>query len=638
MAFLPTIYETRTGKRYFLLRGRRIYVESDVTKKEIRSIYKTLRDNIKPVKKRRIRRRKRRLTEKEKLKVIASTIDPLLRSVAHGSNAPKDSGDKDLINKQTNELNRLYDLYTKGMADLRRQQQQGQPHPPVGPPPRPPAGPPPRLQDARVNPYHILYPPPPGRPDPRRKDLSFMNKDRSISIPSIDDNLGPSSGFYDNPDFGKDAHVINKSSYQSFSDLENKIMKIQQDKELESKLSPRPPPRPPKRKPPTKEEHEQFIELQNRRYDRDKKMEEERKRQEQEFERQQNDLLKKKLAKFEKSKVYKDAVDAENNLRVLTESLGNIPELGDENNELYIQEAKKEADIKMKKRNDAYNHVLDKYSFNQKMYSDAPVDKIKTLEKQLNNIEQSYLSAETPEEKKRFEISMSITKKHLLDNIVKQTEPLDEPVISIASSSPPIEQPLVEPLQEVKTEKEVKGEGKGPNIKNGLYDDQIDKIMSHFKDFHGVIMRDEIKKLLPHIKPQSRIAFIINTDPKEKPGDHWCAVYIDARTSPESSNSLEWFDSFARTIPSDILEDCKLILKILKPETILKVKENRVVHQSDNTANCGWFSCKFLIDRFRGKSFSDATGYDEHMKISHIKHDEAEIERLKALPPFNYIY
>jgi len=171
----------------------------------------------------------------------------------------------------------------------------------------------------------------------------------------------------------------------------------------------------------------------------------------------------------------------------------------------------------------------------------------------------------------------------------------------------------------------------------GLYDDQIDKVMSRFKDYKGTIMRDQIKTLLPEIQPQSRVAFIINTDTKDKPGQHWQAVYIDARNGPESSNSLEWYDSFARPIPSDILEDCKLILKMLNPETILKVKENRVIQQSDDSANCGYFCCRFLIDRFRGQSFSSATGFDEKLKINHAAHDEANIEKLKKMPPFNYI-
>ena len=73
----------------------------------------------------------------------------------------------------------------------------------------------------------------------------------------------------------------------------------------------------------------------------------------------------------------------------------------------------------------------------------------------------------------------------------------------------------------------------------------------------------------------------------------------------------------------------------MKPETILKLKENRVISQKDTSSNCGFFCMKFLIDRFRGKSFSEATGYDEQMKVNHAKHDE--IERLKKMPPFSHI-
>ena len=161
--------------------------------------------------------------------------------------------------------------------------------------------------------------------------------------------------------------------------------------------------------------------------------------------------------------------------------------------------------------------------------------------------------------------------------------------------------------------------------------------MDRFKDYKGSIMRDEIKKLMPDIKPQSRAAFIINTDPKDKPGQHWCAIYVDARNGPESSNSLEWYDSFARPMPADIREDMKLLLKCLKPETILKLKENSVLHQDDNTANCGYFCIRFRIDRFRGQSFSSATGYDEKQKYDMINKNEAEIEKMKRTKDFKYI-
>ena len=45
----------------------------------------------------------------------------------------------------------------------------------------------------------------------------------------------------------------------------------------------------------------------------------------------------------------------------------------------------------------------------------------------------------------------------------------------------------------------------------------------------------------------------------------------------------------------------------------------------------------FLINRFRNKSFADATGYDDKMKINLISKNEKEIEKLKDQAPFNYI-
>ena len=172
----------------------------------------------------------------------------------------------------------------------------------------------------------------------------------------------------------------------------------------------------------------------------------------------------------------------------------------------------------------------------------------------------------------------------------------------------------------------------------GLYNDQIDKVMSRYKDFKGTIMHNEIKNILPDIKPHSRVAFIINSDPSTKEGKHWQCVYIDARDGPESSNSIEWYDSFGNPMPKDLLHDIKLIVKCLKPTNLLKFKENSIVHQSDDSSNCGMFCMKFLVDRFRNKSFAEATNYNDKVRISHATHDEKEIERLKQMKPFSYIY
>ncbi len=173
------------------------------------------------------------------------------------------------------------------------------------------------------------------------------------------------------------------------------------------------------------------------------------------------------------------------------------------------------------------------------------------------------------------------------------------------------------------------------NKHGGLYNDQIDRIMSRFRDFKGCIMRDQIKNLLPEVHPHSRVAFIINTDPHDKPGKHWQAIYIDARDGPESSNSIEFYDSFGRPMPPDVKDDIRLIIKCLRPNNLLKLKENNVVHQSDESSNCGWFCCRFLIDRFRNQSFASATGFDDKMKINMINKNEKEIEKMKNT--FNYI-
>ncbi len=174
------------------------------------------------------------------------------------------------------------------------------------------------------------------------------------------------------------------------------------------------------------------------------------------------------------------------------------------------------------------------------------------------------------------------------------------------------------------------------NHDKGLYDDQIEKMMKMYQpEFHGVISRDEIKTLLPKIVPHSRLGFIINLDTSDKSGSHWCAVYIDARSN--GSQSVEWFDSFGRVCPPDIAKDLKLIVDMLRPNTLLKFKHNSVVMQLDSTSNCGYFCIRFLIDRFRNVSFADSTGFNDTFKVYERERNEYEIERMKKLPKFNYI-
>lgn len=169
-----------------------------------------------------------------------------------------------------------------------------------------------------------------------------------------------------------------------------------------------------------------------------------------------------------------------------------------------------------------------------------------------------------------------------------------------------------------------KGEGIDPSHK-GLSDIEIDTVMKKFPQYLGTIAHNEINKL--HINPRSEGGFIINTDPISKPGRHWQAIYFDAR--PSGNNEIDFYDSFGDPVDKNILKDLKDVANKLDAKTYLKFKENRIKQQSDLSSNCGFFCMKFLIDRFNGKPFKDASGYSD------VLHGEGDIERFKAkFPPF----
>jgi hypothetical protein len=53
------------------------------------------------------------------------------------------------------------------------------------------------------------------------------------------------------------------------------------------------------------------------------------------------------------------------------------------------------------------------------------------------------------------------------------------------------------------------------------------------------------------------------------------------------------------------------------------MKVNRIIDQDANSTNCGWFACRFIIDRFRGKPWREVTKFDESVK------GETAVERFK---------
>ena len=106
MAKFPIIRVTKSGRRYFILHGKKVYIKSKLTKKEIALIYKLLSKN------------RRRLTQgKSKIsnvinirntainrpeKPFPSFVQPPAQVMVRGSNAR----DQDLLNKLINDLNK----------------------------------------------------------------------------------------------------------------------------------------------------------------------------------------------------------------------------------------------------------------------------------------------------------------------------------------------------------------------------------------------------------------------------------------------------------------------------------------------------------------------------------------------------
>ena len=170
----------------------------------------------------------------------------------------------------------------------------------------------------------------------------------------------------------------------------------------------------------------------------------------------------------------------------------------------------------------------------------------------------------------------------------------------------------LEEFQTVQTGQGVKDEG--------MWDFQIKKIMNKWPTFKGVIANDEIKKL----KPENKMAFIINTADRDEPGEHWQAVLLDA--SP-NVRAVEFFDSFGRKPSNRQVRDLKDLVDRLNPDHMLLFKQNRVKHQHPTSNTCGLHSINFLTKRLKGKSFIEATGYTPGGKNNKAKKFEGEVEK-----------
>ena len=563
MSLLPTIHKTKTGKKYFIVNGRKFIISSRLTKREIAHIYKLLQKktknkgtsvrNVITINNQNGRTRR---NPKQKQTPFHSTIDPLMRVIATSGN----SGDSDLINSLVNTVNEQKDLLKQLPAQLA-----------LPAPPEQPSLPEPKQPLALVD-----Y-------SDKARQLALQADPLFIEHINSDEEFPEDIKKYLLKRYGFSYNKKHNYGYDYNVDRPQYAEEPPENLDPQPQVVPQVVPQVAHTPPPDAEEQEDFSDVSN---ENDESVPEVARIPAPAPEVQAMPKPR-KLSHFNPRKVEtKILIDTISMLKKKFPDISHIPhktkdpEKIEKGIETFLLQVRNSKDISQTDIDDAYRAVLKK--------NEAIIEEAEERRKKVEEIFQ------TPPKRKLFK----------------------------SVKDPPLEK---------------KGDGQNQQ-EGGLYDDQINKIMSHFKDYKGTIMRNEIKTLLPGIEPKSRVAFIINTDTSDKPGQHWQAVLIDSRDGPESSNSLEFYDSFGRSIPPDVLQDCKLILKMLKPSTVLKLKENRVIAQSDNSSNCGFFCCRFLMDRFRGKSFAAATGYDDKVKINEINKNEKEIEKLKQTKPFSFIF
>jgi len=121
----------------------------------------------------------------------------------------------------------------------------------------------------------------------------------------------------------------------------------------------------------------------------------------------------------------------------------------------------------------------------------------------------------------------------------------------------------------------------------------------------------DLEKLIKRGK--TMIGIIYNTDPDNKPGQHWISMFINIK-----KKTIFFFDSTGDEAPQEVMELVKRIQKqglALKRPIRFKFDSNKgVEHQYGNT-ECGIYSIYFIVHMLENKM-------TEHYLKTHILKDE----------------
>jgi hypothetical protein len=111
---------------------------------------------------------------------------------------------------------------------------------------------------------------------------------------------------------------------------------------------------------------------------------------------------------------------------------------------------------------------------------------------------------------------------------------------------------------------------------------------------------------------KTKIGMIFNTDPHDKPGQHWISMFIDIK-----KRQISFFDSVGSKIPPKIM---KLVERIqeqgrkMTPKLNIKFDQNYPVEHQYGSTECGVYSIFFIVHMLEDK-------ITEHYLKTHILKD-----------------
>ena len=127
---------------------------------------------------------------------------------------------------------------------------------------------------------------------------------------------------------------------------------------------------------------------------------------------------------------------------------------------------------------------------------------------------------------------------------------------------------------------------------------ELAKAMHMAPDFYGVVPCCEIEQYKKH----EVVGLIVNTDPHNKPGTHWIALYKKGKT-------LNFFDSFGREM-QEFAEPFASIMDDFASGC--KVKSNKRQYQNVLSDTCGRWTLYYILSKLCGVEVMDFPHHDTY--------------------------